>query len=68
MTQSANKAHPKRVVLTAAALGAMNSAVSAALSGEEGEGDCADVTFADLERAQDWIHAEYARRAKRRRV
>lgn len=59
------KPRPKRVVLTNAALDAINAALAAALAGEEGEGDMAETAFADLERAQEWVYAEKARRAKR---
>lgn len=48
--------------LSLAALDAMLSAVAAALSGEEGEGDCAEVKHEDLRTAKRWIHAERTRR------
>lgn len=55
----------KGAVLTARALEAIAAALSAALSGEEGEGDCEDVTFDDLRRASLWVRHEQQRRARK---
>jgi hypothetical protein len=54
--------------LTTKALDAIADALAAALAGEEGEGDMAGTSFADLEQAQRWVRAEKARRASRKRA
>jgi hypothetical protein len=57
----------RRALLTNSALHALITSCSAHLAGEEGEGDLADVRFADLERAKLWANEELEAREQRRR-
>lgn len=49
--------------LTKRLLNAMNDALTAALSGEEGEGDMADTPHRDLEDAATWVSQQLAKRS-----
>lgn len=50
--------------LTRKRLLAMEAALSAALAGEDGEGDCAHIPFADLEAALGWVQEQIERRSE----
>jgi len=50
--------------LTKRLLDAMDAALTAALAGEEGEGDMADTSFKDLEDAASWVSQQLIKRER----